>query len=249
LAEDNKFNQQFAEALLRKAGYEVEIVQNGHEAVSAIQNSDYDVVLMDVQMPELDGMQATRQIRALSPPKCNTPIIALTANAMTGAKEEYLSAGMNDYVSKPIRRELLLSKLANLAAEQKPLQDDGETGPASDGPLDQERLATLASVLPVDGVRRFIEEYLVSVDGYLADIRRHMAGDDLVALSAAAHNLISVAGNVGAIKVSAAASALERASRSGNHKEAPRLVGEIGAASEAASAALRVWLSRNLSAA
>jgi signal transduction histidine kinase/DNA-binding response OmpR family regulator len=115
LAEDNKINQQFATVVLTKAGHSVQVAGNGHEAVDAVRRSDFDVILMDVQMPDLDGVQATRQIRALPEPKCAIPIIAMTANAMSGAKDEYLTAGMNDYVSKPVQPKLLLAKLATLA--------------------------------------------------------------------------------------------------------------------------------------
>ncbi len=116
LAEDNQINQCLAVAILEHAGHQVDIADNGVEAVAAVQRKDYDVVLMDNQMPVLDGIQATRQIRALAPPKCNIPIIALTANAMAGACEQYLAAGMNDYVSKPIDAGYLRAKLEKLAA-------------------------------------------------------------------------------------------------------------------------------------
>ena len=116
MAEDNRINQLFAVALLTKAGYAVDIVANGHQAVDAVRDRDYDVVLMDIQMPELDGVQATAQIRALPAPKSDVYIIALTANAMSGAKEQYLGGGFDGYVSKPIEPSLLLSKLAELPA-------------------------------------------------------------------------------------------------------------------------------------
>jgi signal transduction histidine kinase/DNA-binding response OmpR family regulator len=116
LAEDNKVNQQFAIVVLKKAGYgNVELVGNGHDAVDAVRRSDFDVVLMDVEMPDLDGIQAARQIRALPAPKCDVTIIAMTAHAMAGVKEKYLAAGMSDYISKPIQVKLLLSKLAKVA--------------------------------------------------------------------------------------------------------------------------------------
>jgi len=114
MAEDNRINQLFAVALLSKAGHAVDIVANGHQAVDAVRDHDYDVVLMDIQMPELDGSQATAQIRALPSPKCDIHIIALTANAMSGAKEQYLAGGFDDYVTKPIDPAVLLAKLAEL---------------------------------------------------------------------------------------------------------------------------------------
>src|SRR5262249_37640822 len=116
MAEDNRINQLFAVALLTKAGHAVDIVANGHQAVDAVRDHEYDVVLMDIQMPELDGSQAMAQIRALPAPKSGIRIIALTANAMSGAKEQYLSAGFDDYVTKPIEPAILFAKLAELAS-------------------------------------------------------------------------------------------------------------------------------------
>jgi CheY-like chemotaxis protein len=98
--------------MLRKAGHTVRVVGNGVEAVDAAQTEDFDIVLMDVQMPVLDGIEATRQIRALPPPRGRVPVVALTADAMTGAREYYLEAGMDDYLAKPIRAAALLAKLA-----------------------------------------------------------------------------------------------------------------------------------------
>jgi len=114
LAEDNKINQKFALALLTKAGHAVQVAENGHQAVDAVRQADFDVVLMDIQMAELDGVQAVAQIRAMDAPKRDVPIIALTAHAMTGAREHYIAAGMDDYISKPIQAAVLLSKLAEL---------------------------------------------------------------------------------------------------------------------------------------
>jgi CheY-like chemotaxis protein len=92
LAEDNKINQQFASFLLSKAGHVVTMAENGHQAVDALRENDFDVILMDIQMPELDGLQATRQIRAMTGPKSKIQIIAITAHAMAGAREEYVAA-------------------------------------------------------------------------------------------------------------------------------------------------------------
>jgi CheY-like chemotaxis protein len=102
LAEDNLINQRIAVGFLRKAGYEVDTALDGVEALAAIRAADYDVVLMDVQMPRCDGLQAAQRIRALPADKASVPIIAMTAHAMAGARDEYLAAGMDDYISKPI---------------------------------------------------------------------------------------------------------------------------------------------------
>ena len=95
VAEDNRINQTFAVALLQKAGHAIEVVDNGRQAIEAMRRSTFDVVLMDAQMPELDGNSATREIRNLPWPKCSVPIIAMTADVMAGAEQECLDAGMN----------------------------------------------------------------------------------------------------------------------------------------------------------
>jgi signal transduction histidine kinase/DNA-binding response OmpR family regulator len=115
LAEDNKVNQQFATIFLRRAGCHVTTVENGREAVDAVKAGNFDVVLMDVQMPEMDGTAATAEIRKLPAPKKNVRIIAMTAHAMSGARQEYLDAGMDDYVAKPIQPAMLMDKLAATA--------------------------------------------------------------------------------------------------------------------------------------
>jgi CheY-like chemotaxis protein len=111
LAEDNAVNQKVARRLLANIGYEPDIVGDGLRAIEALEKTDYDVVLMDVQMPELDGLEATRRIRARWPDR-PLHIIAMTANAMAGDRDACLAAGMNDYVSKPIRPAELASALA-----------------------------------------------------------------------------------------------------------------------------------------
>ena len=114
IAEDNPINQQLAMIVLTKMGYEPELAENGQEAVEKQQQDKYDIILMDVQMPEMDGMQAARVIR--SEQKVQPVIIAMTANAMQEDKEECLQAGMNDYLSKPINLDELLLVLKKWAA-------------------------------------------------------------------------------------------------------------------------------------
>ncbi|MBV9581368.1 MAG: response regulator [Chloroflexi bacterium] len=111
LAEDNAVNQKLTLHLLAQLGYRADVAGNGLEAIAALERQPYDVVLMDVQMPELDGLEATRRIRAQWEPPLGPHIIAMTANAMQGDREDCLSAGMDDYISKPVRIHDLLSAL------------------------------------------------------------------------------------------------------------------------------------------
>jgi CheY-like chemotaxis protein len=116
LAEDNAVNQKLAMRLLQQMGYRADLASNGIEAVESVQRQTYDVVLMDVQMPELDGLDATRQICTLLDPTQRPRIVAMTANAMQGDQEMCMAAGMDDYLTKPIRVERLVEALHNVPA-------------------------------------------------------------------------------------------------------------------------------------
>jgi CheY-like chemotaxis protein len=112
LAEDNPANQMVIKSILEFAQLSVDVVSNGYEAIEAVQQIPYDIVLMDVSMPGMDGMLATQAIRALSTEVANIPIVALTAHSLNGDKERFVAAGMNDYLSKPIDRIATLNCIA-----------------------------------------------------------------------------------------------------------------------------------------
>ncbi len=119
LAEDNVVNQKLAMRLLQQMGYRADLASNGLEAVDSVQRQTYDVVLMDVQMPELDGLDATRRICALQPADARPRIIAMTANAMQGDREMCIAAGMDDYITKPIRVNQLVNALNQAVARKE----------------------------------------------------------------------------------------------------------------------------------
>jgi CheY-like chemotaxis protein len=131
VAEDNLINQKIVRIMLQKAGCEVLAVDDGYQAVQAVQTNPFDLVLMDLHMPQLDGLQATRQIRDLQSKAKEVPIIALTASAFTDDRDRCLAAGMNDFITKPIRLDYLLQKCsfwanrraeaADVAAEAPPI--------------------------------------------------------------------------------------------------------------------------------
>jgi CheY-like chemotaxis protein len=118
LAEDNAVNQKLALRLLQQIGYIADVAGNGIEAIESLERQQYDVILMDVQMPEMDGLEATRQIVARWPPSERPRIIAMTANAMDEDREACFAAGMDDYVPKPIRMNELVRALGE-AKEEK----------------------------------------------------------------------------------------------------------------------------------
>jgi CheY-like chemotaxis protein len=118
LAEDNVVNQKLALRLLQQMGYRADVAANGIEAIEAIERQTYDVVLMDVQMPEMDGLEASRRITARWQPDARPRIVAMTANAMAGDREECLAAGMDDYITKPIRVDALVKALLGVESRR-----------------------------------------------------------------------------------------------------------------------------------
>jgi CheY-like chemotaxis protein len=114
VAEDNEVNQLLIQALLREMGHECDIVPNGREAVTQVQRTRYDLVLMDVQMPEMDGEAATRAIRSLPGSASRVPVIALTANAMVEDRDAYIRSGMDDFVMKPVHPPQLAAAIARV---------------------------------------------------------------------------------------------------------------------------------------
>ena len=119
VAEDNPINQLLMITILKSSGYHADVVANGYEAVETARNLPYDLIIMDVQMPEMGGLEATRLIRQLNGEAAKVPIIAATAHALHGDRERFLEAGMNDYISKPINRDALLAKILQWTAEKQ----------------------------------------------------------------------------------------------------------------------------------
>jgi len=246
LAEDNKINQQFALFFLNRAGHDVTIAENGHQAVDAVRDADFDVVLMDVQMPELDGVQATRQIRALSTHNKDIPIIAMTAHAMNGAREEYLAAGMNDYISKPFQPALVLEKLARIAG--RGLAHSQATAPVAacayhgSDIVDLDKMKSLEAVLPASKLDGFVLLCLKGVEGHLTEIATCAKADDFEGIAGQAHMLVSVAGNLGAMQTSALARDLERACVSRDREQLVLLRKNLNLSCAAMAHALGAWL-------
>ncbi|HWE62507.1 MAG TPA: response regulator, partial [Chloroflexota bacterium] len=190
LAEDNTVNQAVAVRMLQKLGYVVDVVTNGYQAVDAVaaalreQRGAYAAVLMDCQMPEMDGYAATAAIRALDDAARQTPIIAMTANALAGERERCLAAGMDDYLAKPIAPEMLDTMLARWL----PVAGDDEMR------LDPARLEALRSVFSEDDLAGILRELATTITNDLHEMQHAAAQRDRGALLAIAHRLKNSAG-------------------------------------------------------
>lgn len=144
LAEDNLINQKVAMRMLNAAGYQVDAVLNGDQAIRVVSQKNYDLILMDVQMPEVDGFTATKKIREMDPPKNAVPIIAITAHALIGDREKCLEAGMNEYISKPVVANEIVQMIDNLLSISKiKLTDQNPDGMNNDS-FDFERLKQIS---------------------------------------------------------------------------------------------------------
>ncbi len=205
LAEDNPVNQEVAIGMLRKFGCTVEIAENGLEAIKAVKHTNYDLVLMDCMMPEMDGYKATSEIRHLQ----NTgklsyfPIIALTANAVEGDREKCLSAGMNDYLTKPIKTKDLLNMLQTWLhhSSQKAITTMSENQLPHESTIDPEALASIRSLEADYGdelLRQVIKTYLDNANKLMQALEHGWSSGDVKAIRMASHTLKSSSSQVGA---------------------------------------------------
>ena len=216
LVEDNAVNRQLASRLLEKNGYSLVVTTNGREAVDALQREVVDVVLMDLQMPEMDGLEATRIIREREKAVGgHLPIIAMTAHAMKGDRERCLEAGMDGYLTKPIRTQALLETLEAYRGVGGPVTAGTANAPAVFEPV----FDLTAALERVCGDRDLLAELAALFEGerprLLEEMREALARGDTAALERAAHTLKGAVGNFAASAALVAARKLERLARDG----------------------------------
>jgi PAS domain S-box-containing protein len=209
LAEDNEVNQEVAREILTDTGLTVEVVNNGAAALAAATSKKFDLILMDCQMPEMDGFEATRRLRAAG---LTLPIVALTANAISGDRERCLAAGMTDYVSKPIDPEQLLATLRRLL---------GTTTPAPAAPAEAPKPQPPTTPIDVPSLlnrcrgkaalaEKLLNTFAASADAQLAELRSTLTAANWETFTRVAHTIKGASANLSASPVSAAAADLER---------------------------------------
>jgi CheY-like chemotaxis protein len=198
VAEDNAVNQQVARALLVKRGHDVDVVANGHEAIVALRKGRYDVVLMDVQMPEMDGLQATREARAI--PGCERlPIVAVTAHAFAEDRAKFLAAGMSGVVTKPFKPHQLFAAVEGWAPPPEPEAAAGLSVGGPPPPLDLPALrASLRAGGVEDMLASLVASFLKDAPGRLAGIEDAVRAGDAKRIRLAAHAYRSSAAQLGA---------------------------------------------------
>jgi CheY-like chemotaxis protein len=224
LVEDNPINQKVANWMLQKLGYSCEIVNGGQEAIAALQQAAYDVILMDIEMPGMDGFTTTRSIRQDHALAGNAPyIIALTAYAMVGDREKCLQAGMQDYLTKPLRLEDLRQAINQAITVQGKVPHLPQSEPKSEADVNASPLLDYSFL---EGIRQLmhgedtgnllqelVEDYTTEVQTQRTAIEAAIAQNNPKALSQAAHSLRSCSLNLGAVKVADLCRAIEHLGR------------------------------------
>ncbi len=229
LVDDSEVNRQVSAAMLRRMGYAPETASGGAEAVAAVRARAFDLVLMDVQMPEVDGVEATRRIRCLSGPRAATRLVALTANALPGDRERYLEAGMDDYLPKPLQPEALVEVLRRSAAalgragaeakpEPVPVLTSPEPEPEPEPALDEAVLKELRQTLggaQGDLFDEVVDAGCKETEALVQALAAAVRAGDVAAGREAAHSLKATCETLGARALAAQARELERQCRGG----------------------------------
>ncbi len=240
LTEDNVVNQRLALRLLEKLGYRADVAANGLEALEALERQPYDLVLMDVQMPEMDGVEATRHTLERWPGGDRPWIVAMTAEVMQGDREGFLAAGMNDYVAKPIRPQELVAAIlrAPSRAGSEPAGVDGDVpGPAVDPAV----LDRLAESMGGDEsfVAELIEQFVTDSPALVAAARKGLEEGDADGVRRAAHTLKSNAATFGANTLADRSRRLENAAKAGELRDGAASIDAVAEELERVYAALR----------
>ena len=199
VAEDNMVNQIVAVKMLESMGHTTDVAANGREALNAVQKLPYDLVLMDMQMPEMDGLQATQAIRALPGDISKIPIVALTANAVQGDQERCLDAGMNDYISKPVEKKALFDVLESYLSQTNASVGEGtdEEADSSGSFVKRDRLRELCDEIGVDSLEIILSSYTDDSQRLMEEIRDLTDHADVESLKRKLESLQGSSANVG----------------------------------------------------
>jgi signal transduction histidine kinase/DNA-binding response OmpR family regulator/HPt (histidine-containing phosphotransfer) domain-containing protein len=225
LAEDNTVNQKLALRLLQQLGYRADVASNGLEAVQSLERQSYDVILMDVQMPEMNGLEASRLICAQWPRERRPRIIATTANAMHGDREMCLAAGMDDYISKPIRVAELIAALTKTPPLISPNEGIADLSPIVDMPT----FENLKKEMGADFIQELVDTYCEETPRLIISLRQALVDQDAEAFRRAAHSIKSTSSSLGALRCGNLAKELEMLGKTGKLGTAAAAVEHLAA--------------------
>ena len=239
VAEDGEINRLVVTAMLGKAGYQVEVAQNGVKAVEAAGTGDYDLILMDVQMPEMDGYQATSAIRKLPGHRAQVPILAFTANALQEDFNACLTAGMNDFIAKPVEKDRLLATIGHWLRKDTdmPPKPAASTEADPDALLDQTALQSLVAQTDEQTMKDTVAIFFADTARRMEKLTQALGAKDCQTLGFEAHSIKSAALTIGALRLAKSCKALEAACHGGNLEAALQIAGHLQETFQATKAA------------
>ena len=220
LADDSQANRLVMAEMLKRAGFAVDVVADGNEAVRAVRSLPYDIVLMDIEMPNLDGIEATRAIRAIDGKQSSIPVVALTANVLSDSRERFLEAGMNDYVSKPVDKKTLAKTVLKWASAEPPEAGDTDDQGGHTSFIDHIALQNLADDTSPELVPRMAQIFVTELRDRAQQLHSGAERNDWSCLAAQAHALKSSGATYGAVVIADHARALDEACKAGEHQTA-----------------------------
>ena len=246
VVDDDTLNQQMMKVLLEHWGHEVSVAADGLEAVDCVLANQFDLVFMDLQMPRMGGLDASRKIRELEDRRRQTFIVALTASYQPDAGKKMLEVGIDNYIAKPFEVEHVKQLLNYLAVSHRPVESADRAVPAKE--------ITIQSVLDIRrGIERvgsssdsywsLLHDFVSELPGRLEVLQRALTSHEFETISIAAHNLKGVSSNLGALQLSEYADRLDRASGAGYTHETAKLVDEVQVAGAALQRVVGLLLS------
>jgi signal transduction histidine kinase/CheY-like chemotaxis protein/HPt (histidine-containing phosphotransfer) domain-containing protein len=251
LVDDNPTNLMVVGKMLEAAGHRITTAANGREALAAARDTRFDVVFMDISMPEMDGMEATRRIRLLPQPFASVPIIALTANAVAGDRAHFMAAGMNDYLTKPVRRAQLDAVLERYTANKQPEAPE-PAGKMADQPaaivsteletaplVDAKELQQLAAETSPEIVQSIISEFLGELEQRLEALSRALAEGEMSEIARVSHAIAGSAATVGALQLRVIAKQIETDCKTGKRDSALSRAAQVDKVAASTVTALR----------
>lgn len=244
LAEDNSTNQLVIGNMLERLGCLVDIVSNGIEAIDSVQNRPYDVVLMDISMPDMDGLEATKHIRALDGEVSGIPIIALTAYALDEDRQTALTAGMDEFVAKPVSRLELARAISRQSESRKNGSAVPERDPDNGACFDMSVFNTLVGGMSPDTRKNALSAFAAELENWTGQVAEAADNKDIQSLEKSSHSIKGVAGTFGASALQAMAARVNTHARGDKPERALKLAPELGKLCELTLNALNEMIAR-----
>jgi CheY-like chemotaxis protein len=226
LVDDNQVNRQVAGEMLKAAGCTVDLANDGHQAIEKASSKPYDIIFMDIQMPVMDGVTATKQLKSMSLPSL-APIVAMTAYGMEPDKERFLSQGLDDYLAKPIKANNLVNKVKKWVSGTTDMVEDRSVKNNQHKIIDELIIAQLAKYSGPEMVKEILKDFELETQGQLQQCSIALKEEDFQSILRDLHTLKGSAGTLGVEKLAQKAKEIEQDLKSGQYDSTPKNLSEL----------------------